>query len=195
MRAGGIAVVARVGGDEFGLVVPDADGSRALALAEAARTAVEAAAAMRGSLRCSAGIACYPEDARNAGALLQLADGALSWAKDSGRGRSRRYDPEHVFVVTEEQRDDFSAMIGRPDAVKPVFQAIVSLSTGKAVGYESLARFDGKPALPPSWWFSQAHRFGLGGALEAEAVRVALGTPDRPPDSFLSVNLSPSALA
>ena len=59
----GIAVVARVGGDEFGLVVPDADGSRALALAEAARTAVEAAAAMRGSLRCSAGIACYPEDA------------------------------------------------------------------------------------------------------------------------------------
>ena len=191
----GIAVVARVGGDEFGLVVPDADGSRALALAEAARTAVEAAAAMRGSLRCSAGIACYPEDARNAGALLQLADGALSWAKDAGRGRSRRYDPEHVFVVTEEQRDDFSEMIGRPDAVKPVFQAIVSLSTGKAVGYESLARFDGKPALPPSWWFSQAHRFGLGGALEAEAVRVALATPERPPDSFLSVNLSPSALA
>ena len=191
----GIAVVARVGGDEFGLVVPDADGSRALALAEAARTAVEAAAAMRGSLRCSAGIACYPEDARNAGALLQLADGALSWAKDAGRGRSRRYDPEHVFVVTEEQRDDFSAMIGQPDAVKLVFQAIVSLSTGKAVGYESLARFDGKPALPPSWWFSQAHRFGLGGALEAEAVRVALATPERPPDSFLSVNLSPSALA
>lgn len=191
----GIAVVARVGGDEFGLVVPDADGSRALALAEAARTAVEAAAAMRGSLRCSAGIACYPEDARNAGALLQLADGALSWAKDTGRGRSRRYDPEHVFVVTEEQRDDFSEMIGRPDAVKLVFQAIVSLSTGKAVGYESLARFDGKPALPPSWWFSQAHRFGLGGALEAEAVRVALATPERPPDSFLSVNLSPSALA
>ena len=191
----GIAVVARVGGDEFGLVVPDADGSRALALAEAARTAVEAAAAMRGSLRCSAGIACYPEDARNAGALLQLADGALSWAKDAGRGRSRRYDPEHVFVVTEEQRDDFSEMIGRPDAVKLVFQAIVSLSTGKAVGYESLARFNGKPALPPSWWFSQAHRFGLGGALEAEAVRVALATPERPPDSFLSVNLSPSALA
>jgi EAL domain-containing protein (putative c-di-GMP-specific phosphodiesterase class I) len=86
-------------------------------------------------------------------------------------------------------------MIARPDAVKLVFQAIVSLSTGKAVGYESLARFDGKPALPPSWWFSQAHRFGLGGALEAEAVRVALATPERPPDTFLSVNLSPSALA
>ena len=190
-----IGVVARVGGDEFGLVVPDADGSRALALAEAARVAVEAAAPMRGPLRCSAGIACFPEDARNAGALLQLADGALSWAKDAGRGRSRRYDPEHVFVVTEEQREDFSQMIGRTDALTPVFQPIVSLATGEAVGFEALARFEDKPALPPSWWFSQAHRFGLGAALEAEAVRMAIDAPDRPAGCFLSVNLSPSALA
>ena len=177
------------------LVVPDADGSRALALAEAARTAVEAAAPMRGSLRCSAGIACFPEDARNAGALLQLADGALSWAKDAGRGRSRRYDPEHVFVVTEEQREDFSQMIGRADALTPVFQPIVSLTTGETVGFEALARFQDKPALPPSWWFSQAHRFGLGAALEAEAVRMAIDAPERPSGCFLSVNLSPSALA
>jgi diguanylate cyclase (GGDEF)-like protein len=191
----GIGVVARVGGDEFGLVIPDADGSRALALAEAARTAVEAAAPMRGSLHCSAGIACFPDDARNAGALLQLADGALSWAKDTGRGRSRRYDPEHVFVVTEEQREDFSQLIARPAAVQPVFQPIVSLASGEAVGFEALARFEGKPALPPSWWFSQAHRFGLGAALEAEAVRAALAAVDRPPGCFISVNLSPSALA
>lgn len=191
----GIGAVARVGGDEFGLVIADADGSRALALAEAARTAVEAAAPMRGSLHCSAGIACFPEDARNAGALLQLADGALSWAKDTGRGRSRRYDPEHVFVVTEEQRDDFSELIARPAAIQPVFQPIVSLVSGEAVGFEALARFDGKPALPPSWWFAQAHRFGLGAALEAEAVRAAFAAAKRPPNCFLSVNLSPSALA
>jgi diguanylate cyclase (GGDEF)-like protein len=191
----GIGVVARVGGDEFGLVIPDADGAQALARAEAARAAVEAAAPMRGSLHCSAGIACFPEDARNAGALLQLADGALSWAKDAGRGRSRRYDPEHVFVVTEEQRDDFAELIAKPAAVRPVFQPIVSLASGEAVGFEALARFEGKPALPPSWWFSQAHRFGLGAALEAEAVRAALVTADRPPRCFLSVNLSPSALS
>jgi diguanylate cyclase (GGDEF)-like protein len=191
----GLGVVARVGGDEFGLVLPDAEGSRAFALAEAARTAVEAAAPVRGSLRCSAGIACYPEDARNPGALLQLADGALFWAKESGRGRSRRYDPEHVFVVTEEQREDFAELIAAPNVVRPVFQPLVSLASGEAVGYEALARFDGKPGLPPSWWFSQAHRFGLGAALEAEAVRVALAAEGRPEGTFLSVNVSPSALA
>ena len=63
------------------------------------------------------------------------------------------------------------------------------------MGYEALARFDGKPGLTPSWWFSQAHRFGLGAALEAEAVRAALAAPSRPPGTFLSINLSPSALA
>jgi diguanylate cyclase (GGDEF)-like protein len=190
-----LGVVARVGGDEFGVVLPDADGPRAVALGEAARAAVELSAPVRGSLRCSAGIACYPEDAKSAGTLLQLAGGALRWAKESGRARTRRYDPEHVLVVTEEQREDFAALIARPDAVRPVFQPIVSLGSGELAGYEALARFEGKPGLPPSWWFAQAHRFGLGSALEAESVRAALAPGNRPEGTFLSVNLSPSALA
>jgi diguanylate cyclase (GGDEF)-like protein len=190
-----VGVVARVGGDEFGLVLPDADGQRAYALAEGARTAVEVSAPVSGTLRCSAGIACYPDDAKSAGALLQLAGGALQWAKESGRGRARRYDPERVLVVTEEQREDFASLIARPKVVRPVFQPIVALASGEPVGYEALARFEGKPGLPPSWWFSQAHRFGLGAALEAESVRAALAADDRPPGTFLSINLSPSALA
>jgi diguanylate cyclase (GGDEF)-like protein len=188
-------VVARVGGDEFGLILPEADGARALALAEAARTAVELSAPLRGTLRCSAGIACYPDDAKSAGALLQLAGGALKWAKESGRGRARRYDPERVLVVTEEQREDFAALIARPEALRPVFQPIVALASGEPVGYEALARFDGELGLLPSWWFSEAHRFGLGAALEAESVRAALAAGNRPPSTFLSINLSPSALA
>jgi diguanylate cyclase (GGDEF)-like protein len=191
----GFAVAARVGGDEFGLVLPNADRARAFALAEAGRTAVEAAAPVRGSMRCSAGIACYPEDARSAGALLQLANGALAWAKRTGGGRSRSYDAEHVHVVTDEQREDFARLIARPHAVRPAFQPIVSLASGEPAGFEALARFDGKPGLPPSWWFGQAHRFGLGTALEAEAVRAALDVSPRPEGTFLSINLSPSALA
>jgi diguanylate cyclase (GGDEF)-like protein len=190
-----LGIVGRVGGDEFGIVLPDADPSRAFALAEAARVAVENTAPVRGGLRCSAGIAGYPADAKGAAALLQLADGALRAAKQSGRGRTKRYDPEHVFVVTDEQREDFAALIARPDAVRPVFQPVVSLASGEAVGYEALARFDGSPGLPPSWWFSQAHRFELGAALEAQALRATLATGQHPDGRFLAVNLSPSALA
>ena len=43
-------------------------------------------------LSCSAGVASFPDDAREAGRLLELADGALYWAKRSGRDQSRRYD-------------------------------------------------------------------------------------------------------
>ena len=191
----GLGTVGRVGGDEFGIVLPDADRSRAFALAEAARIAVENTKPVRGGLQCSAGFAGYPADAKGAAALLQLADGALRWAKQTGRGRTRRYDPEHVFVVTDEQREDFAGLIAKPDAVRPVFQPVVALASGEPVGFEALARFDGNPRLPPSWWFSQAHRFQLGAALEAEAVRAALAAGPHPDGHFLSVNLSPSALA
>ena len=191
-----LGVVARVGGDEFGVVLPDTDASRAFALAEAARAAIEQAAPVSGTLRCSAGVASYPEDAKSAGALLQLAAGALAWAKESGRGRARRYDPEHVFVVTDEQREDFAALIARPAGRAPRRSSRSwRMASGEPVGYEALARFDGKPGLPPSWWFSQAHRFGLGAALEAESARAALAAPSRPAGTFLSINLSPSALA
>jgi diguanylate cyclase (GGDEF)-like protein len=190
-----LGVVARVGGDEFGIILPDADGGRAVALADACRSAIEAAGAVPGSLRCSAGVACFPADARTPGALIQLANGALTWAKDSGGARSRRYDPEKVFVVTDEQREEFARMIAQEDVVRLVFQPMVSLASGEPLGYEALARFGGKPGLPPSWWFSQAHRFGLGASLEAETVRLALAAEGRPDGTYVSVNLSPSALA
>src|SRR5918998_3839388 len=46
-----LGFVARVGGDQFGVVLPDADGPRALALGEAARTAVELSAPVQGMVR------------------------------------------------------------------------------------------------------------------------------------------------
>jgi diguanylate cyclase (GGDEF)-like protein len=190
-----LGVLARVGGDEFGIILLDSEEGRAFALAEGARVAVEAAGPVPGSLRASAGVAVFPNDARTPGALLQLAAGSLEWAKSSGGGRTRAYDPEQVFVVTDEQREQFARLLAEEDAVHPVFQPIVSLASGEPVGYEALARFTGKPGLPPSWWFSQAHRFGLGAPLEADTVRLALAAPGRPDGCYISVNLSPSGLA
>lgn len=191
-RQGGL--VARLGGDEFGLVLPSTDGKRASAIADAARAACASASPRGFEITCSAGIACFPDDAGNADAIIQLADGALYWAKESGRSRTRRYDAEYVMVVTDEQRAEFADLLTRPDCVRPVFQPIVCLRSGSIVGYEALARFEGKPGLPPAWWFRQAHRFGLGHRLEAEAIRAALRAGERPDDAFLSVNVSPSAL-
>jgi EAL domain-containing protein (putative c-di-GMP-specific phosphodiesterase class I) len=62
-------------------------------------------------------------------------------------------------------------------------------------GYEALARFPhDRDVRPPNVWFSQAHRCGLGGQLEARAVETALALRDEAPLGYLSINVSPAAL-
>ncbi|MCP9488479.1 MAG: EAL domain-containing protein [Solirubrobacteraceae bacterium MAG38_C4-C5] len=185
---------ARLGGDEFALLLPDSDGPDAIEVCEAVRNAVRAASPPDFELTCSAGVACLPADAGDAESLALLADGALYWAKGCGRDRTRRYDPEHVVVVTCEQRVEFAGLIEAGSNVSAHFQPIVALADGGVAGYEALARFNARQHLPASWWFEHAHRLGLGPALEATAVAAALAAPDRPPGTFLSLNLSPSAV-
>ena len=91
-----LGVVARVGGDEFGVVLPDTDASRAFALAEAARAAIEQAAPVSGTLRCSAGVAAYPErcEERRRPAPARrgragLGQGERPWARAPLRPRAR----------------------------------------------------------------------------------------------------------
>ena len=80
-----------------------------------------------------------------------------------GGGRSRSYDPEYVFAVTDEQREE-SPSDRAPHAVAVVFQPIVVMATGELVGYEALVRFQGKPGLPPSWWSDRRTASGGGRA-------------------------------
>ncbi len=191
----GVGLAARLGGDEFAILLPDSNPTQALAICEAGRAAVSACRAPDLRVTCSAGLAMFPDDGTSPDSLTQLADGALYWAKRSGRDLSRRYDPEHVLVVTSEQRSEFAQVLESPDAITPVFQPIVSLENGEIIAYEALARFEDGRRRPPTWWFAQAHRFGLGAKLEAEAIRAAIAAPGRPRNLALSVNVSPSALS
>ena len=85
-------------------------------------------------------------------------------------------------------------MLDEPDGVVPVFQPLVSLTTGQVAGYEALARFPHPPARRPDEWFAVAQRVGLGPELEARALRAATEATGRPAGTFLSFNLSASAL-
>ncbi len=189
-------LLCRLGGDEFALILPGADGALALSIAERARAAVSAASVPERRVSCSAGLASYPADARDGATLLQLASGALRWAKSSGRGQSRRYDPENVALPTdEEERAEIEGLLDRERPVIPYFQPLVSLSTGRVLGYEALSRFPDPPGRGPEAWFAQAARCGLAPRLEAAALRAALSASGRPPGTFLSINVSPRTLA
>lgn len=83
--------VARIGGEEFVFIVPDADADMAFELAERARVALERTFADEPiPLTASFGTVAFPIDGTTAESLLATADRALYSAKDSGRNRSMR---------------------------------------------------------------------------------------------------------
>ena len=188
-------VPARVGGEEFALILPGSSSDSAYEVAERAREAISHVPVHGFELSCSAGIATYPADAEDASTLIQMADGALYWAKSAGKQRTRRFDPERVKrSLSDRQADEIRAVLETPGALVPVFQPVAELSTGRLLGYEALARFPATPSRPPAAWFAMAHGCGLGPALEALAIKEALQPLGRPPGTHLAVNVSPSVL-
>jgi diguanylate cyclase (GGDEF)-like protein len=94
--------VARTGGEEFALLLPQAGGEMAWAVAERMRTTVEEAFGGDSvPLTVSLGLASYPRDGVTADALLATADQALYAAKQLGRNRSVIYSEEIAPLVRQ----------------------------------------------------------------------------------------------
>jgi diguanylate cyclase (GGDEF)-like protein len=188
--------VGRLGGEEFVLVLPGVAGETATDAAERARAALGEVFVGRRPLEASAGVASFPDDAREAADLLERADAALYAAKHAGRRQTRRYAANLAARPSRaDEQGEIEALLRRGEsAIRPVFQPVLELATGRVCGYEALARVDGAPARRPDQWFAQAHRCGLGDELEALALRAALQVPGRPPGTFLALNVSPRAL-
>lgn len=77
--------VARVGGEEFAIILPNTDREGALTLAHRCRTAVEQSDWARRGITISIGVALYDVDSESTEALMEQADRALYAAKDLGR--------------------------------------------------------------------------------------------------------------
>ncbi|KPJ88686.1 MAG: hypothetical protein AMS17_04525, partial [Spirochaetes bacterium DG_61] len=86
-------IIARYGGDEFTIVLPDTDGKEAVKIAE--NICVEVAEldilkSMKGPIRCittSQGVAVFPQSGQTLKDLLETSDKALYRAKKEGRNR------------------------------------------------------------------------------------------------------------
>ncbi len=97
-------IAARIGGDEFALLLPETDAHEAQVVAERARDSIRRETLNWGtSLTISIGI-CGMRHATDADSLLRLADGALYWAKAHGRDAICQYSPELVEDLSLEQR-------------------------------------------------------------------------------------------
>jgi diguanylate cyclase (GGDEF)-like protein/putative nucleotidyltransferase with HDIG domain len=94
-----IDAVARIGGEEFALLLPDTEQHAAYLLAERLRRAVKEPSADGELPTVSFGVASFPSHAADAEALMHAADQALYAAKAMGRDRSVIYNPEVLASV------------------------------------------------------------------------------------------------
>lgn len=79
---------ARMGGEEFAILLPDADAAAAFAIAERARDAIAQVPVAHTTLSCSAGVASTAAGDISPADLLALADRALYRAKRLGRDQT-----------------------------------------------------------------------------------------------------------
>ena len=104
--------LARIGGEEFGWILPETEALYAWQAAERARELLLSRPVPRvGRINFSAGVCDLDQvDSLLGGPeLMRLADGALYWAKRNGRGVTFRYTPAVVTALTAEEMAGSSA--------------------------------------------------------------------------------------
>jgi diguanylate cyclase (GGDEF)-like protein/PAS domain S-box-containing protein len=138
--------VARVGGDEFNLLLPEvARGSQAAKMAEKILATVAEPVDVdrhRLYITTSIGISLYPADGDNAQALLTNADIAMYRAKELGRNGFQLCTPAMNARSLERLtlESDLRLGIERME-FRLFYQPQVDVTTGRAVGVEALLRW------------------------------------------------------
>ena len=195
-----VDTAARIGGDEFALiVVPGLSALQDDAATLAARLvqAIAEPYEIDGHpvvIGCSIGVAVVPEHGTRSDEILRNADLALYKSKNAGRNCYTLYLPE--LKAEADQRDileiELREAIWREE-IEVFYQPVFELSTGRATSVEALARWRHKSRglIPPAEFIPVAEEGGLIGELGnlvlATACRHAVMLPD---DIKVAVNLS-----
>ena len=205
-------LVARFGGDEFGILVDRlTDEDEALAIADRVAGAFSEPYSMGGAdhfVSASIGIAI----ARPRGSeptdpelLIRDADAAMYRAKERGRGRCELFDAEmraHALRRLETERELRHAL--DRDELQLHYQPVVALGNGEIVGLEALVRWNHpqRGMLDPGEFVSVAEDSGLiesiGRWVQESACRQALAWHELRPDERpldVAVNLSARQVA
>ena len=160
--------VARVGGDEFVLVINNQPGHEQLAdLIERIRQRVNAPIDVAGRdilPSTSIGVSRFPHDGDTVDRVMRAADAAMYHAKAMGKNNCQFYSSELNQIVHQHLmlEASLSRAIGNHEMVLG-YQPKVDLRTGKVVGAEALVRWNHPEngIVPPDKFIPVAEETGL----------------------------------
>ena len=164
----GSDTVARMGGDEFTVLLEHLDSERSAQIA--ATKTLEALrhhfafAGRTVSVTCSIGVAVYPEAGQDAETLIQSADAAMYKAKKEGKDHVKFHTPD----MSEQARERRTLESGlrralEKDELSLEYQPIIQIATGKVLGVEALLRWHSREfgTVDPMDFIAMAEETGL----------------------------------
>ena len=138
--------LARLGGDEFVILLNNCGSEKdCFQVLDRVLAAIIAAAGETHpgiTLSASIGITLFPKDDADADTLLRHADQAMYRAKEAGKGRFHKFDPERDRQVraSHEALQRLKLALEREEFVL-YFQPKVNMTTGEVIGAEALVRW------------------------------------------------------
>ncbi len=138
--------VARMGGDEFTILLPEiGDWAAAQGVAQKILDAMQVAVTLAGQpsvITTSIGISLFPQDGRDADTLMKHADAAMYQVKGSGRASFYFFTPELLGKPSRriELEAQLRLALARQEFVL-AYQDLVELPSGRVYGREALLRW------------------------------------------------------
>lgn len=197
--------VARMGGDEFTILVPEInDTHEADAIARKVLDVLKVPIRLTGLeviITTSIGISVGLKDAEDANALMKNADMAMYRAKSKGRDNYQFFSDEMNIELSRQLAMEAELRTAlQQEQFELYYQPQIDLTNGKLIGYEALLRWHHpeKGFIPPSDFIPVAEDSGLilpiGEWVLRHACRDIKEFTDQgllPIDGHVAVNLSP----
>ena len=188
---------ARIGGDEFAVLLNEASGKEAERVAQAILARLSKPVDLGNAqvfVSASIGLS-QVRRLQNEEDVLRESDFALYAAKRAGRNCFAWFDPELERELTDRVKleEDIRSGIPRGEFI-PFFQPLIDLTTRELVGFEALARWRSptRGFLEAETFIEAAEKTGLIGPLTISVVEQALREArDWPAHLKMAINISP----
>ena len=198
-RIGRLNLIARIGGDQFIMLLKDVTQEQGSTFAESLLSEIPSMKLMHSGYllqltACIGGIYYDENNQLSAEMLISHTDATLFHAKQNGRNQLAIF--AHAMPQLASLRLDQEWMTTLSNALEqgsivPLFQPMASLHDGSVCHFEALARLNTQtPFLEACEFVPHAERLGLIGEVDTEILRHVLTALTQHPQLTLAANLS-----